>query len=129
MRLGRQRGRKRILAPDGSELTPPTKPEPDGTLVKALARAWRWQRLLNRSLHLRDGDRGGREGREELGHRGPGTSQPQIAFLVGHLLRGVWPWSGGGEVAASRHFAANRPGSRDFGQAPARYSANGLVSP
>ena len=56
-------------------------------------------------------------------------SQSQIAFLVGHLLRGAWPWSGGGEVAASRHIAANRPGSRDFGQAPARYSANGLVSP
>ena len=46
MRLGRQRGRKRILAPDGRELTPPTKPQPDGVLVKALARAWRWQRLL-----------------------------------------------------------------------------------
>jgi hypothetical protein len=33
MRLGRRRGRKRILAPDGSELTPPSKPQPDGTLV------------------------------------------------------------------------------------------------
>jgi hypothetical protein len=51
MRLGRQRGRKRILAPDGSELTPPTKPQPDGVLVKALARAWRWQRLLDRRVH------------------------------------------------------------------------------
>ena len=51
MRLGRQRGRKRILAPDGSELTPPTKPEPDGVLVKALARAWHWQKLLNRGVH------------------------------------------------------------------------------
>ncbi len=39
MRLGRQRGRKRILALDGSELTPPTKPQPDDVLVKALARA------------------------------------------------------------------------------------------
>ena len=48
MRLGRQRGRKRILAPDGSELTPPTRPQPDGVLVKALARAWRWQKLLDR---------------------------------------------------------------------------------
>ena len=56
-------------------------------------------------------------------------SQSQIAFLVGHLLRGAWPWSGGGKVAASRYIAANRPESRDFGQAPARYSANGLVSP
>ena len=33
MRLSRQRGRKRILAPDGSELTPPTKPQPDGVLI------------------------------------------------------------------------------------------------
>ena len=51
MRLGRQRGRKRILAPDGSELTPPTKPRPDGVLVKALARAWRWQKLLDKGVY------------------------------------------------------------------------------
>jgi hypothetical protein len=51
MRPGRQRGRKRILAPDGSELTPPTKPQPDGVLVKALARAWRWQKLLDRGVY------------------------------------------------------------------------------
>jgi hypothetical protein len=51
MRVGRQRGRKRILAPDGSELTPPTKPQPDGVLVKALARAWRWQRQLDRGVY------------------------------------------------------------------------------
>jgi hypothetical protein len=40
--------RKRIFAPDGSELAPSSKPEPDGTLLKALARAWRWQRMLRR---------------------------------------------------------------------------------
>src|SRR3954453_18002420 len=51
MRLGRQRGRKRILAPDGSELTPSTKPQPDGVLVKALARAWRWQKLLDKGVY------------------------------------------------------------------------------
>jgi hypothetical protein len=51
MRLGRQPGRKRILAPDGSELTPPTMPQPDGVLVKALARAWRWQKLLDRGVY------------------------------------------------------------------------------
>ena len=40
----RQRGgRKRILAPDGSDLAQSTRAQPDGTLVKALARAWRWQ--------------------------------------------------------------------------------------
>jgi hypothetical protein len=52
MRLGRQRGRKRILAPNGSELTPPTKPQPDGVLVKALARAWRWQRQLDQGIYV-----------------------------------------------------------------------------
>ncbi len=51
MRLGKHRGRKRILAPDGAELTPPTRPQPDGTLVKAIARAWRWQKLLDRGLY------------------------------------------------------------------------------
>jgi hypothetical protein len=35
------------VAPDGSEIAPATKPQPDGTLVKALARAWRWQRMLD----------------------------------------------------------------------------------
>jgi hypothetical protein len=47
MRFQRRGGRKRIVASDCSELTPATKPQPDGTLVQALARAWRWQRLLD----------------------------------------------------------------------------------
>ena len=47
MRFQRRGGRKRILAPDGSAIVPATKPQPDGTLVKALARAWRWRRLLD----------------------------------------------------------------------------------
>jgi hypothetical protein len=47
MRFQRPGGRKRIIAPDGSELAPATKPQPDGTLVKALARSWRWQRMLD----------------------------------------------------------------------------------
>jgi hypothetical protein len=47
MRFQRLGGRKRIVAPDGSELAPTSKPQPDGTLVKALARAWRWQRMLD----------------------------------------------------------------------------------
>jgi hypothetical protein len=46
MRFQRRGGRKRIVAPDGSEIVPTSKPQPDGTLVKALARAHRWQRLL-----------------------------------------------------------------------------------
>jgi hypothetical protein len=38
---------ERVIARDGSEIAPISKPQPDGTLVKALARAWRWQRMLD----------------------------------------------------------------------------------
>jgi len=30
---------------------PTSKPQPDDTLVKALARAWRWQRMLDEGLY------------------------------------------------------------------------------
>jgi hypothetical protein len=40
-----------ILASDGGELTPSTRPQLDGVLVKPLARAWRWQRLLDRGVY------------------------------------------------------------------------------
>jgi hypothetical protein len=39
MRFQRRGGRKRIVVPDGGEFAPATKPRPDGTLMKALARA------------------------------------------------------------------------------------------
>jgi ParB-like chromosome segregation protein Spo0J len=51
MRLQRRGGRKRIVAPDGSEMVPTSKPQPDGTLLKALARAWRWQRMLDEGIY------------------------------------------------------------------------------
>ena len=38
MRFQRRGGRKRIVAPDGSTIVPSSKPQPDSTLVKALAR-------------------------------------------------------------------------------------------
>jgi hypothetical protein len=46
MRFQRRGGRKRIVAPDGSAIVPTSTPQPDGTLVKALARAHRWQGML-----------------------------------------------------------------------------------
>ena len=52
MRFRRQGSRKRILAPDGSDLAPPARAQPDGTLVKALARAWRWQRQLDSGVYV-----------------------------------------------------------------------------
>jgi hypothetical protein len=51
MRFQRRGGRKRIVAPDGSAIVPSSKPQPDGTLVKALARAWHWQRLLDEGVY------------------------------------------------------------------------------
>jgi hypothetical protein len=45
MRFQRRGGRKRIVAPDGSDIVPSSKPRPDGTLAKARA-PWRWQRML-----------------------------------------------------------------------------------
>lgn len=39
MRFQRHGGRKRIEAPDGSAILPTTKPQPNGALVKAVARA------------------------------------------------------------------------------------------
>ena len=51
MRFQRRGGRKRIVAPDGSTIVPTSKPQPDGTLVKALARAYRWQQVLEGGEH------------------------------------------------------------------------------
>jgi hypothetical protein len=51
MRFQRRGGRKRIVAPDGSEIAPSSKLQPNGTLVKALARAWQWRRMLENSKY------------------------------------------------------------------------------
>lgn len=51
MRFQQRGGRKRIVTPDGSAIVPTSNPQPDGTLVKALARAWRWQRMLDEGVY------------------------------------------------------------------------------
>jgi hypothetical protein len=51
MHFQRRGSRKRIVAPDGSEIVPTSKPQPDDTLLKALARAWRWQRMLDEGVY------------------------------------------------------------------------------
>jgi hypothetical protein len=62
MRFQRRGGRKRIVAPDGSTIAPSSKPQPDGTLVKALARAWRWQRMLDEGVYTPVSEIGDAEG-------------------------------------------------------------------
>jgi hypothetical protein len=61
LRFQRRGGRKRIVAPDGSELALATKPQPDGTLAMALARAWRWQRMLDDGVYGSVSDMGDAE--------------------------------------------------------------------
>jgi hypothetical protein len=51
MRFQRRAGRKRIVAPHGSAIVLTLKPQPDGTIVKALARAWRWQQILDEGVY------------------------------------------------------------------------------
>ena len=46
MTFKRRGGRKVIIAPDGGDAWAPAKPRPDETLIRALARAHRWKRLL-----------------------------------------------------------------------------------
>jgi hypothetical protein len=55
-------GRKRVVAPDGGELAPSSEQEPDGTLLKALARAWRWQRMLDEGVYTSVSEIGDAEG-------------------------------------------------------------------
>ena len=42
----RRGGRKVIIAPDGGDAWAPAKPRPDETLIRVLARAHRWKRML-----------------------------------------------------------------------------------
>ena len=39
------------MAHDGSAIVAGSRPQPDGTLAKALARAWRWQRMLDDGVY------------------------------------------------------------------------------
>ena len=47
----RRGGRKVIIAPDGSDAWAPAKPRPDETLIRALARAHRWKRMLDEGMY------------------------------------------------------------------------------
>jgi len=49
--IGRRGGRKQIVAPEGAPAWAPRRPQIDSTLVKALARAFRWRRLLEGGVY------------------------------------------------------------------------------
>ena len=62
MRFQRRGSRKRIVAPDGSAIAHDDEAQPDGTLVKALARAWRSQRMLDEGIYTTVSEIGDVEG-------------------------------------------------------------------
>ena len=57
MTFKRQGGRKVIIAPDGGNAWAPAKPRPDETLrSRALARAHRWKRMLDKGTYRSAGE-------------------------------------------------------------------------
>jgi hypothetical protein len=52
----RRGGRKVIIAPDGGDVWAPAKPRPDETLIRALARAHRWKRVLEEGRYRSAGE-------------------------------------------------------------------------
>jgi hypothetical protein len=59
--IPRRGGRRRIVAPDGNRIVPTSKPQPGGTRLKALARASRWQRMLDEGVYATVSDIGDAE--------------------------------------------------------------------
>src|SRR5512134_1661225 len=52
----RRGGRKVIIAPDGGDAWAPAKPRPDESLMRALARAHRWKRLIEDGTYRSAGE-------------------------------------------------------------------------
>jgi hypothetical protein len=51
MAFTKRGGRKLVIFPDGISIVATTRPRVDNTMVKALARAFRWRRLLETGVH------------------------------------------------------------------------------
>jgi hypothetical protein len=51
MTFVRRGGRKAIVAPDGGDAWAPVRPRPDEALIRAIMRAHRWKRLLEKGKY------------------------------------------------------------------------------
>jgi hypothetical protein len=54
--LKRRGGRKLVLAPDGSPVAPADAPRIENAIIKVLARAFRWRKLLDSVAYTSVGD-------------------------------------------------------------------------
>lgn len=61
MTIRKRGGRKVVVAPSGASMQPP-RPRVDSSLVKAIARAYRWQRLLEEGTYASMRDLAAAEG-------------------------------------------------------------------
>jgi hypothetical protein len=62
MTFARRGGRKVIVAPDGGDAWAPARPSPDEALIRALARAHRWKRMLDAGVYRSAGELAEAEG-------------------------------------------------------------------
>jgi hypothetical protein len=62
MTFVRRGGRKVIVAPDGGDAWAPVRRRPDEALIRALARAHRWKRMLEEGRYRSAGEIGQAEG-------------------------------------------------------------------
>jgi hypothetical protein len=120
MRFQRRGSRRRIVAPDGTELAPATKPQPDGTLVKALARAWRWQGMLDEGIYTTVSEIGDADNISKsyvsrifrLALLAPDVVEAILAAPANHVLvlerlerRSSWSWEEQHELLLGRVFS------------------------
>ena len=116
-------GRKLVVTPDGAEWAP--RPRVDNAMVKALARAFRWRKMLDEGVHGTLEYLAGAKGlsrptsAESSGsrclHRRPlrlssmGGSRPSCSWMI------CWTgfrWSGRGNSSAGSRIGGNDSGKR-----------------
>ena len=94
----RRGGRKVIIAPDGGDAWAPAKPRPDETLIRALARAHRWKRMLEEGIYRSAGEIAEAEGVT----RSFVNRLIRLTLLAPDILRGDHRWTSAEGDAARR---------------------------
>jgi hypothetical protein len=124
MTFVRRGGRKVIVAPDGGDAWAPTKHRLDETLIRAVARAHRWKRMLEEGKF-----RSATEIAEAEGRHPQLRQPPAAADAAGAGYRRSHPQRTTGESDAARRFdpgAAERMARAEATSARAIGGASGI---